>query len=404
MIRPALCIFLAIFLFAPRLSAADWPCWRGPDLNGISQEADWSAEFPGGEPKIAWKAKVGTGFSAVSVAGGRLFTIGNEAGTETVRCLDAQSGKPQWNHEYECPLDPKYFEGGPTSTPTVDGDAVYTLSRRGHVFAFEAATGKVRWSKNIAEENEMPMPTWGFAGSPLVLGKKLLLNIGGAGMAVDKATGAVIWKTGDDEAGYSTPVPLQRGDQQVVLLGCKKSWSAIDAESGEEIWSHRWLTRYGVNAADPIVSGEHVLISSGYGKGSALLKWPGAGDEPEVIWQNKELRTQMNPAVLVGGHLFGVDGDAGNKNALKCLDFATGEVKWSVDNIGTGGVTAADGKLIILSARGELIIAPASPDEFAPISRAQVLGGKCWTVPVLANARIYCRNAAGDLVCVDVRK
>jgi outer membrane protein assembly factor BamB len=386
------------------LHAADWPRWRGPDLNGISKETEWSAKFPDGEPKIVWKAKVGTGFSSVSVAARRLFTIGNTGGTETVWCFDAATGKEVWKHEYVCPLDPKYFEGGPTSTPTVDGDVVYTLSRRGHVYAFEAATGKVRWSNNLAEENGMPMPTWGFSGSPLVQGKLLVLNIGDAGMAVDKTTGKVIWKSATEEAGYSTAMPIKRGERSFLIFGCKKSWRAVDSGSGEEVWSHRWLTRYGVNAADPIISGDHILVSSGYGKGAALLKWANENEEPEVVWKNKDLRSQMAPAVLVDGHLFGTDGDAGNKNALKCLDFATGEVKWSESNIGTGGVIAADGKLIVLSSRGELIVAPASSEKFEPIARAQVLGGKCWTVPVLANARVYCRNAAGDLICVDVSK
>ena len=395
---------LALFFAVQALPAADWPRWRGPDLNGSSKEAGWNPEFPGGEPRIAWKARVGTGFSSVSVADGRLFTIGNEEGAETVWCLDAKTGKEVWKHEYECPLDPKFFEGGPTSTPTIDGNKVFTLSRRGQLFAFDAAKGDVRWEKNIAGDNEMPIPGWGFSSSPVVLGDKLLLNIGATGMAVDKGSGEVIWKSEPEEPGYSSAVTMKRGGKIVALLGCKKSWSAIDATTGELLWSHRWLTRYGVNAADPIVRGDQVLVSSGYGKGCVLLEWPSDADEPDVVWQNKELRTQMNPAVLVDGHVFGTDGDAGNRNALKCLEFATGEVKWSVDNIGTGGVTVADGKLIVLSARGELIIAPATAEKFAPIARAQVLGGKCWTVPVLANARIYCRNAAGDLVCVDVSK
>jgi outer membrane protein assembly factor BamB len=121
-----------------------------------------------------------------------------------------------------------------------------------------------------------------------------------------------------------------------------------------------------------------------------------------VVWQNKQMRNQMNPSVLLNGSLFGIDGDAGSKATLKCMDFKSGAVKWTEAGIGSGAVTAADGKLIVLSERGELIIAPASAERFKPVARAQVLGGKCWTVPVLANARIYCRNAAGDLVCVDV--
>jgi len=112
----------------------------------------------------------------------------------------------------------------------------------------------------------------------------------------------------------------------------------------------------------------------------------------------------MNPAVLVDGHLYGVDDDSGDKNDLRCLELATGKIKWSQKGIGTGGIIVADGKLIVLTARGELIVAPVSPEGFEPVARAQVNGGKCWTVPVLANGLFYSRNAKGDLVCADLRK
>ena len=396
-------LIFAIVSGRPAL-ADDWPCWRGPALNGVSAEKEWSAEHPDGEPKISWKGSVGTGFSSVSVVEGRLYTIGNREGTETVSCLDAKTGEELWKHAYECALDPKYFEGGPTSTPTVDGGVVYTLSRAGHLFAFDGKTGDIKWSKNIAKENGMPAPTWGFSGSPLVQGNLIVLNMGESGIACEKATGKVSWKSAAEEPGYSTAVPLKRSGKDFLLLGGKTAWRAIDVETGKEIWSYRWLTRYGVNAADPIVAGDRILISSGYGKGSALLSWPGLDAEPEEVWKNKQLRSQMNPAVLIDGHLYGTDGDAGNKNDLRCVELATGMLKWKESGVGTGGVTAADGKLIVLSARGELIIARASPAKFDPISRAQVLGGKCWTVPVLANGLIYCRNAAGDLVCVDMSR
>ncbi len=382
--------------------AADWPNWRGPDHNGISKEAGWNAEFPDGEPKIAWKTNVGTGFSSASVANGLLYTIGNRDGTETVYALDANTGKEAWKFSYECALDPKYFEGGPTSTPAAAGKFVYTLSRRGHLFCFDAATGKVHWGSNIAEDHGMPPPTWGFSGSPLVQGDLVILNMGAAGMAVRADSGKVVWKSENIESGYSTPVPVKRGEKTYVLLGTQKAWNALDIATGEELWSIRWLTRYNVNAADPILSGDRLVVASGYGKGAALFNWNEGADLDE-IWRSKELRSQMNPAVLFDGHLYGTDGDAGNKAPLNCIDIENGETMWSERGVGTGGITIADGKLIVLSSRGELIIAPATHEGFELTSRGQVLGGKCWTVPVLANGRIYCRNADGDLACVDVR-
>jgi outer membrane protein assembly factor BamB len=389
-------------LVLPSAPADDWPCWRGPARNGISAEAGWLDRWPAEGPRVLWKAAVGTGFSTFAVAGGRAFTLGNDDNTDTVFCLDAETGKVLWSHAYPSDLGDKFFEGGPTATPTVDGGRVYTIGRWGDAFCFEAATGKVVWSKNLVQEIGLPAPGWGLSGSPVVHGDLLLLNAGDGGLAIEKATGKVTWKSAAKEPGYSTPLVVRFGDAERMLLGSGRSYVAVDPRTGREAWRMKWVTQYGCNAADPVVDGDRVFLSTGYGKGAALLK-SGAG-EPEVVWQGKVMRTQMNPCVLLGGFLYGVDGDAGQKAALKCVDFATGAEKWAQEGFGNGAVMAADGKLIALSGKGELMVAPVSPDGFQPAARAQVLGGKCWTVPVLANGRIYCRNAAGDVVCLDVKK
>ena len=397
---------LALALLAawltPTARADDWPHWRGPARNGISAETGWLAEWPKDGPPVVWKARVGTGFSSFAVAGGRVFTLGNAANTDTVWCLEAATGAVLWKHSYESDLGDKYFEGGPGSTPSVAGERVFTISRWGDVFAFAAATGKILWSKNVAKETGVRVPGWGFTGSPLVHEKLLVLNVGEAGLALDQDTGVIVWQSGDNNAGYSTPLPLRRGDDWLALLGTESAYLAVNLRTGKPAWRVRWLTEYGVNAADPVVSGDLVFISSGYGKGAGLLRL-GAG-EPELVWKSKVLRTQMNAAVLLDGHLYGSDGDTTDKAVLKCVELATGTEKWAQRGIGSGGVMAADGRLIVLSDRGELLVAPAMPTGFAPSARAQVLGGKCWTVPVLADGRIYCRNARGDVVCVSVRK
>ncbi len=162
-----------------------------------------------------------------------------------------------------------------------------------------------------------------------------------------------------------------------------------------------WLTQYGVNAADPVVSGDQMFISSGYGKGGTLVKL--GAEAPQPVWKTKALRTQLNAAVLHDGHIYGVDGDTVEKATLKCLEFATGKEKWAEPGFGSGGVIVADGKLIALSAMGELMIAPASPEGFKPTTRAQVIAPKCWTAPVLANGVIYCRNSKGQVVALKVK-
>jgi outer membrane protein assembly factor BamB len=381
--------------------AADWPCWRGPDHNGISKETHWRDTWPAGGPPIAWRASVGTGFSSFAVSRGKLYSLGNTDDQDTVPCLDAATGKEVWKHSYDAPRDPKAFEGGPTATPAVDGNRVYTLSRRGDLFCFTAADGKVVWSKNIATETEQRVPGWGFSGSPIVCDDLLLLTVGAAGVAVDKMTGKLVWNSERKDAGYSSPVPFRRGGDWFAIFSSEDDYAAVNIRTGKALWHVDWPTRYGVNAADPIVVGDRVLISSGYNKGTTLVTT--VGGVPATVWKNKALRTQINPAVLIGGFVYGIDGDAGNRANLTCVELATGATKWTEASVGCGSLMAADGRLIVLSDQGELMVAPASPDGFKPTAKAKVLDGKCWTVPVLADGRLYCRNAAGDLVCVDLR-
>jgi len=378
--------------------AEDWPHWRGPYRNGISAETGWLDQWPAGGPVIAWKTEVGTGFSSFAVAGGRVFTMGHASGADTVFCLDADSGKLLWKHSYPSDLGDNLFEGGPCATPTLDGDRVFTLSRWGDVFCLDAASGKVHWSQNAQKETGAPIPQWGFAGSPAVLGNLLLLNVGEAGVALEKTTGKLLWHSAPKEAGYSTPLPA--GD--FVIFSSAQAYIAGDPRSGKELWRVRWVTQYGCNAADPILSGNRLFISTGYSKGATLLKLD--GESPTEIWKSRVLRTQLNAGVLVGGHVYGMDGDTGHKGGLKCIELESGAEKWHQKDLGFGSVTVAGEKLIVLTDRGELLVAPVSPKGFQPTARAKVLTGRCWTVPVLAHGRLYCRNAAGHVVCVDLRR
>lgn len=397
---PAVLAVIAVLDTGAR--AEDWPQWRGPQRNGTSTETGWRDTWPAEGPPIAWKAKVGLGFSGFVVARDRAFTLGHADGQDTVWCFDAAAGKILWKHSYPAELGDKFFEGGTTGTPTVAGDRVFTLSRWGDLFCFEAATGKIVWQKNIQKETGTRVPDWGFTGAPLVHENLLVLNVGDAGLALDPATGKILWQSANKSAGYSAPLPIRRDGQWLALLGNGGAYVAVHLRDGKEAWRIRWLTEYGINASDPIVEGDRLFLSTGYGKGGGLFKLGAA--EPEQLWKTKKLRTQMNAAVLFQGHLYGTDGDTTEKAALKCLDFATGDEKWTQPGFGSGAVILADGKLIALGGTGELLVAPATPDGFKPTARAQVLGGKCWTAPVLANGRVYCRNGRGDVVCVDVRK
>jgi outer membrane protein assembly factor BamB len=376
--------------------ADDWYRWRGPDLNGISKEQGWFKPWPKEGPKQIWKANVGPGYATVSVSNGRVFTTGSDNKTETITCLDEKTGRALWTHSYATAFVPQFYEGGSSGTPMVDGDRVYHLAQMGELFCLNAASGKVIWSNNVATATGTQIPTWGLTGAPLVHGDLLIVHAGAAGCAVEKATGKVVWKS-DGEGGYATPVPFT---DQMLIFGTK-ALACVDPKSGKLAWSFPWKTLYDVNAADPIVvSKDRVFISSDYNHGCALLEVK--GNKATAVWENKNLKNPFASSVLLNGHIFGIDAYAGKPNGtLRCIDLANGDLKWQEASIGNGALMAADNKLIVISEKGELVMVEPTPSAFKPLARAQVLGGRCWTMPVLSNGKIFCRNAKGDLVCVD---
>ena len=319
----------------------DWPQWRGPARTGISEEKGWLQAWPAEGPKILWQAALGTGFSSFATQGDRVYTLGHKDGKDVVWCLNANTGEEVWKFEYPAALYDIQHEGGPSSTPTIDGDRVYTLSKQGDVFCLNAATGAKIWHDVLPEDLGAEIPRWGFSGSPVVSGELLILD---AGPVADLYP-----------------------------------------------WGRE------VNAAAPIVSGNKILVSSSYNQGAALVEV--ANGKQTQLWKNANMRNHINSSVKWNDHVYGFD-----DKDLRCIDFNTGEPTWTQDGLGKGSLMLADGKLIILSESGELVLAEAAPDAFKELARAQVLGGKCWTVPVLSNGKVFCRNAAGDMVCVSLAR
>jgi outer membrane protein assembly factor BamB len=407
-------VVMLIFCFAVILcgighfntaAALDWPHWRGPDYNGISKETGWSANWPEAGPKILWEASLGTGFSSMSVSNGRIYTMGNIDANDIVYCFDAATGDEIWKKSYPCPLFDNLHEGGPCATPTVDGDAVYTFSKKGDIIRFEAATGQIVWQENLQEKLGLKPPMWNFSSSPFIAGDLVILNAGLKGVALNKADGSIKWQSGAGPGAYSTPVPFKLGDKDYIAMFVAKEEVALEPTTGTVLWSIPWKTQADINASDAIISGDKIFISSGYNVGCGLFKI-GAG-EPQEIYRNKNMSNQLNSCVLWKGHLYGFDGMIGmggkpGRGKLTCMEFDTAQVKWTKEGLGTGSVMLADGKLIVLSEDGKLVIAEASPEGYKELASAQILTYKCWTVPVLANGRIYARNTAGRLVCVDV--
>ncbi len=376
----------------------DWPQWRGPKRNGISAEKDFLTSWPKEGLHRLWAAKVGVGFSSMSVAGGRLYTMGNVSDVDHVLCLDTANGKTLWDYKYPCAAaDPNGYPG-PRCTPTVDGNLVFTVSRNGHVLCLSAANGALVWTKNLMGDFGGYVPQWGFAGSPLVEGELLILETGASGRSVaalEKKTGRVVWANGNYAAGYASPVAFDLARDRVVAVFSAGGLTGRAVSNGRVLWHYNWHTSYDVNAATPVIFEDKIFISSGYGTGCALLQVSASSIQP--IWSNKNMRNHMNACVLWQGHLYGFD-----EGQLRCLDVITGAVKWSTPAYGKGSLMRADGKLILYGERGRLGLAEAAPTGFRELAAAQVLGGNStWAVPVLSNGRIYCRSL-GDLVCLDV--
>ena len=386
----------AIFcvLLAGSAMAADWPQWRGPDETGISREN----VDPASNLEIAWKTRVGTGFAGIAVAGGQVFTMGHNGDGETVWCLDAKTGAVIWKHDYPAKLLPNLHEGGPAATPTIDENRVFTLSKDGQAHGYDRQTGERLWQVNLGRP-----PEWGFAGSPYLFGENLVLFEAGATVALNRETGAEIWRSARFKPGYGTPIAFDFRDATFIAV-LKNDEVAILDSAGKTAATAPWKTSFSTNSTTPIVDSGRVFVSTGYGRGCALFRFTGSA--LEQVYEMPSMSNHMNNSVLIGGHLYGFDGTAhrGPKTRFACVELATGKARWRADGLGCGSVIAGkNGTLIILTERGEIWLAKASPDEFVDESRAQILGGRCWTAPALAGGRIFARNAAGDLVCVDLQ-
>ncbi len=376
--------------------AEDWPHWRGPNRDGISRE-DLPEELPAELP-VLWTAEVGIGFSSFSSVGDRVLTMGHADGKDTVWCFDVATGAVRWSHAYECELHPKYYEGGPGGTPTIHEGAVYTLSKRGHAFCFDLATGAIRWSRDLLADHGLELPEWNFACSPFIDGERVLLNAGGGGIALSRESGETLWLSNPEVSGYATPVPFDAVGM-THLIHTHRSLVGIDAETGKESWRFGEVT--GLNAADPIVHGRRIILSTS--SGTRCLELDGDGKNPAERWMQRDLKWYFNTGVLIDGHLYSISGTTHRPTRLVCADAETGETVWSEDGYRTGGLIAARDRILLLD-QGVLTIFPARPEGFEPVLRQQVLAGKCWTAPVLANGRIFCRNAAGKMVALGLAR
>jgi outer membrane protein assembly factor BamB len=384
----------------------DWPQWRGPQRDGVAGSV-LQSKWPKEGPARLWQASAGSGFSSVAVVADRAYTLVGHEGSEAVVCWDAAGGTERWRFPYSGPRLASY--PGPRSTPTVDGDRLYALGAGGQLHCLDVATGGLLWHHDLRAEFNAPGGQWGHACSPLVDGKLVIVTAGGPGASVvafDNDSGDLVWKASDDPPGYSSPVAFTAFGNRHIVCFTGNSVLSVSPQ-GKLLWRYPWETQFNVNSATPLVfharKGDQsfplVFISSGYGKGCALLKLEktAAGDYRALpIFVNSQLCSHFGSSVRLGPYVFGF-----NEATLTCLDLRTGEVRWKQNGYQKGSLLRTGDKLLVLGETGKLALMDATPEEPKPLATAQALKGRCWTMPVLAGSRLYLRDES-QVVCLDV--
>ena len=398
---------LTVLLAGAAARAGDWPQFLGPARDGAAAGEVVADTFAANGPPVLWTKKVGRGFGGpvVAAAGVVLFhRVGDDA---TVECMDAATGRTKWSAKYPTDYRDDFdFDPGPRATPSVADGRVYTFGAEGVLACWRADDGGKVWSVDTRAKFRPDKGFFGAACSPLVEGGLVILNVGGRGagvVAFDKADGAVRWKATDDAAGYASPVAATINGRRYVLSFNREGLVGLDPASGAERFRFRWRSRShaSVNAATPLVVGGDVFLSASYGTGAVLLRV--RDDEPHEVWSGDDiLSNHYATSVHHKGFLYGFDGRQEQTPRLRCVELATGKVRWTEENFGAGTLVLAGDRLLILTEKGEVVVAPATPEGFKPSARAAVLKSECRAHPALSDGLLYARDK-DTMVCVDLR-
>lgn len=417
-LRAAVSITALLFIIsspAPA-SATDWPGWRGPNRDGISTETGLLKSWPEGGPKLLWEVDgCGGGYASVAIAGGKIFTLGKTKDGEALFAFSAVDGKPLWN---------KVFGTGGHSngSPQVDGDLVYAIGLAGDLVCAKSATGEIVWQKNFGKDfGGVMMSGWGFSESPLIDGDRLICTPGGSGamiVALDKKTGAEIWRSpapadpgarGKDGAGYSSVV-ISNGagvKQYVQITG--RGAVGVRADDGKLLWHYNKVANGTANIPTPLIDGDLVFCSTGYGTGSALLKLTRDGEgvkaEEQYFLDGKVLQNHHGGMILKDGHVY--MGHAHNNGFPVCVELKSGKIIWGGDQRGAGAGSAAvllaGGDLIFRYEDGVVALIEATTSGYRLKSQFKPAfqKGKSWAHPVVSDGRLYLREQE-KLMCYAV--
>jgi outer membrane protein assembly factor BamB len=371
-----------------------WTDFRGPRRDGRYDEMNVLTQWPAAGLTPIWKQPIGVGYSSFVVADGRAFTIEQRRGQEVVTAYDVATGREQWKQGWNA-LYGDTTGDGPRATPTWDGGRLYALGATGELRCLDAKTGAIIWGRNILTENQASNLQWAMAASPLIVDDKVVVLPGGPSgksvVAYHKMTGAPVWKSQGDTQAYVSPMlVILAGRRQILVVSANRAFGLVP-EDGSVLWSHSWDTDMGINVSQPlIVDKNRFFISSGYGKGAALVELTGSGNNftTRTLWENINMKNKFNSSVLHDGHVYGLD-----EGILTCLDVNTGARKWKGGRYGYGQVILASGHLIVMSDNGELALVRATPDQYSEIARFKALEGKTWNYPAIADGTLLVRNA-----------
>ena len=414
-----ICSFWWSFL---TVNSAEWPQYRGPNSDGSTSEEIGATKWPATGPRQVWKAKTPDGFSSLAIGGGKAFTlIGRQSGgayQEVCVALDVQSGQELW----ASPLQPVKFDGmgndgegnnkggeGPRSTPAYSDGKVYVLSAKLLLVCLDAGTGKAVWKKDLMREHGGRNISWENAASPLIEGDMVFVAGGGPGqslLGINKADGKVVWKSEDTKMTHASPIAATIHGQRQIIFFMQNGLIAAAPKSGVVLWRHPF--RFNVStAASPVVGEDIVYCAAGYGVGSSAAKITKSGNSfsAKEIWRqkgDKPVANHWSTPLYYEGHLYGMFSfkDYG-KGPLKCVELATGKVKWEQPGFGAGNVIRAGRHLIALSDKGEVVLVEANANGYKELARADVLDGKCWSTPAISDGHIYARSTK-EAVCLDI--
>ena len=406
---------------ASGVASSDWPEWRGPKRDNLSTDTGLLDAWPTEGPPLAWKiGGLGKGFSSISIVGDRIFTMGDRDGGQFVIALDRTNGKTLWSTRIGDVWEPNGYSG-PRSTPTVDGNLVYVIGPHGDLVCLTADAGREVWRRHLHDEFGGPVPNWGFSESPLIDGNKLICTPGGpdAGIvALNKKTGKEIWRSaipplgdnGMNGAAYSSMVLGNGGGvrQYVQLMG--RGVVGVAAKDGKFLWGYNRIANRTASVPTPLVEGDYVFCSSGYGTGAALLKLSptrgGVDAHEEYFLDGKEFQNHHGGMVVVGDFFYA--GHGHNAGAPTCLEWKTGKIAWRKNRgpgSGSSAVAYADGNVYFRFQNGVMALVGASPGGYEEKGTFEIpdVEQPSWSHPVIAGGKLYLREQ-DSLYCYDVKR